>query len=570
MNFRLLVLSTVFILFGCAHSPNESSSQNFALQVTMEHLSKRDAWKVTFHTSEPTSNLIFDRQINRFRTKTWKPLTPGISVIEKDNQEQIVSASPFQDASFEFDSYYEMTPKDYEFFQAFSDGSVVMYTGHLNACPKDKECKQPVEFSFIPRADERGIVSGSIFTTTYKWTDEAERGTYVYFGNINPIITKFLTAIIDPKLPGWIYKKIDSLLPKLFEHYAKRTSEPLTFKPFVFLNYAADGEGNNSHGGTLPGLIQLSLKGKGWSKPDTESFIDLARFLAHESAHIWNGQLFPYASRDMWMHEGGADAFAYLSLFELNVIDRKRFLDFQSEAFNDCLSTVKNRPLMEVKEDPGYRSHYRCGSMIALLSHSAAQKTNKEHDLFFFWNQLFEATKASGKPYTEEMYFSTLDRVAGDVDLIQSIKYLLRGPITNVKDTYLHEFEKFDVKVEASEADLPRDYNIRIGRSLLRSLMAKDCGGKYGLTSGSNGIETEGIEVCRIFKKPLFVTHINSISIIRKGAKAYDEVKKICSVERQSVNLTIKGTRKILSADCPNELAARENYLKISNVPLKK
>ncbi|MBK7961477.1 MAG: hypothetical protein IPK04_09930 [Bdellovibrionales bacterium] len=220
MMFRLLVLSTVVVLFGCTHSQPSLSSKDFTLRVTMEHLPKRDAWRATFHTSQPTTSLVFDRQVNRFRAKNWKPLTEGVTIIYRDNKEQIISSSPFQEASFEFDSYYEMTPR----ITSSSKHSMTVVsscTGHLNACLSRTKNVISVEFSFVPRTDERGIVLGAVFNSANKWMDQTSRGTYVYFGTIKPMTTKFLTAIIDPKLPKWIYNKLDALLPMLFEHYAK-------------------------------------------------------------------------------------------------------------------------------------------------------------------------------------------------------------------------------------------------------------------------------------------------------------------------------------------------------------
>jgi hypothetical protein len=503
---------------------------------------------------------VFNRQINKFRLKNWQVITPQISIVEKNGREQIVSASPFQEVSFEFDSYYETTPKDYEFFQAFSDKSVVMYTGHLNACPDDNECNRPIEFHFIPRSNERGIISGKIFHTAFDWKDEKSEGTYIYWGNINPVETKYLTAVIDPNLPTWLLEKFNLLLPSLFKYYAERTGEPLTWKPFVFLNYLAKGEGNNSGGGTLPGLIQLSLEGKGWNKPDTDSFIDLAKFFAHEAAHIWNGQLFPYATSDIWMHEGGADAFAYFALLDLKFINPKKFLDYQTEAFNSCLSRLKNRPLWDVKEDPNFRAHYHCGAMLALLTHAGVSKMNKKYNLFYFWNQIFEEVKASKKPYTEELYFSILDRILKNKELSGTIKKLLKGPLTNAKDIYLQEFKKLNVKIVNSKNKFPRDYNKRMGRDILQRLMATDCDGKYSLSSGKDGMQTDSFNTCRIFNRPFYITHINDIPIISSGAMAYEKVKKVCRTKGSKILLTVHEVKSKVVVNCPESILDREPY----------
>ena len=443
-------MSLLLILVGCSKLPRKPESL-FSLKVTVEHLSYKDAWKVTFQTSQPVPNLIFDRQANRFKVNTWKPLTSGIVVKEINGKEQLVSlnSKPFQEASFEFASYYEMTPKDYEFFQSFSDSSVVMYTGHLHACPETEDCHEPVEFLFIPRSHEEGIVEGKVFRSSIMWRDKTRRGTYVYFGNLNPIETTSLTAIVDPALPKWLKDRFNSLLPNLFDYYAKKTGYALSFKPFVFLSYSSEGGGKNSSGGTLPGLIQLSLLGKSWAEEDEESFIDLTRFLAHETAHLWNGQLFQYKSGDIWMHEGGADAFSYLALYDLKYISKQRLLDFQTEAFNACLSMLKNRPLMEVNEDPNRRAHYRCGAIFSLLTHAAlVRKTG--NDLFYFWNQLFKRVQKEGKLYTEDLYFTTLEEIIDNKQLSEKIKILSHGPLLNAQEIFMSQFHEWGVVVKES------------------------------------------------------------------------------------------------------------------------
>jgi len=275
---RLGVCAAIFLVaaFTSCSSPlnrTQPRADDFSLSVSMEQHPSKDSWHLKYVTSQPVTQLIFTRQTNRFRSKNWKPLTPNVVIKEIDGQETILSSdgTPFNTAEFDLDSYYELTPKDYEFFQKFTDGSVVMYTGHLNTCPTNEGCETPVKFHFKTRKKNNIVVLGEISRESADWLETTPRGTYVYFGNIKPLARKHLTAIIDPNLPRWLRSRLFETLPKLFDLYTKQTDYPLTFKPFIFLNYSSEGKGAHSHGGTLPGLIQLSLAGEGWKKEDKDN-----------------------------------------------------------------------------------------------------------------------------------------------------------------------------------------------------------------------------------------------------------------------------------------------------------
>jgi hypothetical protein len=563
MNFKNLIILSLMLLIGCAHS-EPKITKLFSLRIQIEPAQNKNTWRITYTPSYPVNNLVFDRQLNRFRSKKWRSLMTDVSLIEEAGQEKIVSRStPLQKFVFEFDSYFEDTPKDYEFFQAFSDKSVVMYTGHLNACPLNIACEQPVEFLISSRTNEHGIVAGKVFTEQIRWRDEARRGTYVYFGQLHALETSTMTAIVDPATPAWLRQQLDPLLLKLFIFYEKRTGQNLRFKPFIFLNYSPEGEGNNHHGGTLPGLIQLSLSGKGWAKKDPEAFIDLARFLAHEAAHVWNGQMFPYASGDMWMHEGGADAFAYRALYALNIISKERFFDYQTEALNACLSLVKNRPLIEVNEDRNFTAFYKCGSVFGLLTEASVRKGNSKNDLFTFWKELFAESTKSGQEYTEDMYFSVLNRLSSSSAAGIAIKNLVRGNEVNAKNEFLKIFK--DMKIYYSEKNnrLPRPYNLRISREMVRSLMKKDCKDNYGQSEAADGITTEAFEECTVFTKPLYITHLAGYKVVSSGARAYDKIKAKCENSNYKIEIRAKNEKFPLFASCPSIIPSRETFIRI-------
>lgn len=557
---KIIVFGFILFLISCAHSPKREA---FDIEISVEPIEGKDSWRVTYNSSRPINELIFKRQTNRFRSKRWRSLTQNVTIVEQEGEEKIQSQSKFVTATFEVESYYEETPKDYEFFLAFSDKSVSMYTGHLSVCEEDPSCAGIVDYKFHPPSGGHGIVAGKVFSETQHWRDDTGRGTYVYFGTLKPLQTKDLTALIDPQLPKWLQRRLTELLPKLFALYERKTSQPLTFKPFIFVSYLPVGEGNQSSGGTLPGLIQTALAGKGWSKEDPELFIDLARFLAHESAHIWNGQLFRYESNEMWMHEGGADAFAYRALRELKIISQERLNEYQTDALNECLSRVKDRPLRVVTEDPNYTAYYRCGAIYSLMTEAAFQKKDPKLDIFSFWKELFERSKSSNRYYTEKMYFDVLDDLSGEKATSAAIRMMLDSPQVRALDVFLAEFNRLGVPTSQDLNIYPRSYNLRISRGLLREIMKKDCNGKVGQTQSTNGIATEAFADCSTFNRPLYVTHLAGLKITSHGAKAYDIIQKGCLSSGYKIKVGARSVSKDFLLTCPDKLPQRDPYVSI-------
>lgn len=433
----LIFISAATLFAACSHS--SKTSKNLFIQIKVEHL-KQNYWRVTYKTDRPVYELVFDRSVNLFRTENWKPLSPDIHIAQKHSKEVITSHSSFREASFEFQSYFKRTPKDYEFFRLFSDGSVVMYTGHFNIYAEGVQNN----FSFQQLSSERIVLNGKVHSTPISSVDLDERGTYVYFGNLVPLESSHFTAILDPNLPQNILKNLNTHLSQIFDYYVEKTGVSIPFTPFIFLSFDENSSGCGKGGGTLPGLIQMHLTGKCWHKMDEDAFAQLIRFFAHEAAHIWNGQLFPYVSGDMWMHEGGADAFSYIILHD-KILKKSRFEYHKRKAYEECLNHLNARPLRMVTEDPEYMTYYKCGSILAFMTGAAVNKQNPSDGVFTFWNELFKEVQKNKQPYSEKIYFKILDQLSGEENTSSSLKLLLDGPTNNPKEIFEREFKRLNL-----------------------------------------------------------------------------------------------------------------------------
>lgn len=353
-----------------------------------------DRWHVKYTFAEPVRGIAFDRSSNKFRASSWRATSGGKDLSWKviEGREAILIDDPKGSNAIElaFESNSDDLHAEYELNVDFSEGSHLLYTGHFGVrvlgCPK--EACEPNELVATKPTSEHGVhwtfrtdPGRGIVTTSSKGLGELEwapsgrvasQGTYVYFGALVPIDTKFGRVILDPGLPGWMRRSAEEAIPKIFDFYATELRTPLPKQPLVTLSFAGAAEkGRGTGGGVLPGVMQVGAFGAEWLAESPEARVHWMRTLAHEAFHLWNGDLFmPKSSGDTWLSEGVADYFAQRGLVALSVSDERRYGDSLIGAANRCLLTSPHGlPLR------GHRlggPEYACGmTLFSLIDRSA-------------------------------------------------------------------------------------------------------------------------------------------------------------------------------------------------------
>jgi hypothetical protein len=587
-KLRLLALGSALILSACASSTTQT--RNTGIRYSILRGQGGDSWTLMIRTRQPVDALIFERQTSRFRAKEWVPMIREVRIEEHQGREIIRRADgqPFQEAMFTFRTRTELTPKDYEFFFRFTDGGLLAYTGHVYACElrykagstrkaadleseKEQRCSPPeVEIRGLP--GERLVMLGKEYKERADFVEEKRKGTYVYIGRAAITRSQAMLAVVDPGLPAWVRAKFEELLPRLFDYYREKTGVELPFKPVVFLSFQAEEEGENfgAGGGTLPGLVQLQVKGKAWSEKNPKAFLRLAFVLAHEAAHLWNSQTVGYADDDMWMHEGGADAFAERALLDFGIIDQKAHLERLSEYLNECLDSLRGRVLRKVTDNPEMRPFYRCGSTIGLWTEALVSRASGgSRDLFGFWKDLFAAAGGAGGEYSEALYFSTLDKTSSDPAHSEAIHRFVDGPVSDPAAFLKDQLRNAGISLAPMPASRwPSDYQRRRGRDALRALAAQDCDGHYSLSGGKNGIRLEGSPKCRVLKNDHRITKLQGYALETEGARAYDAVRSRCAKNAGwTVRVESAWPPVILKLRCPKApLPARAEPVEITRI----
>ena len=327
---------------------------------------------------------------------------------------------------------------------------MLSYTGQLNL-EKTSEAKNSFEtrYLLVPRPSERIVLLGGIYEGRAEWVSKGD-GTYAYFGMTNPVQSEHVVAVVDSGLPKWLLTQTEELLPKLFAFYSEKLGTKLNFKPVVFVSYGeeANPKAKSFGGGTLPGLVQMEVRlPRGFeveSNPDVP--VRAGYLIAHESAHLWNHQMFHHEVKGGdWLHQGGADALAWRALRELKIIDEARFWKAQSQSVSKCLLGLEGQPLTDSSRPGKFKNYYHCGATINLLAEAALRASGSKDDLFSFWRRVF-VVNANGT-YDDKAFLKVLKETAGSEPTVLLVNQIVNGPTENIEAPLRSEFDRLRLQV---------------------------------------------------------------------------------------------------------------------------
>ena len=526
-------------------------------------------WTATWQLAQPARELRFERP-GAFRSRVFEAVTPGFRMEREGEIERLrTSGQPASTIRVRFPEYSQPLTREYEFFRRFTDGSVAIYTGHLVARPQTPATPPDCErcyirrFEFVPPASAAVVVGGRRLRGRTVWVDPGRRDTYVYVGSIDPVSTRSVISVIDPGLPPWLSARTRDALPRLFALYRERLHAALPARPVVLFDYTAGTSiGYTSGGGTLPGLIQLGVEGRAWERESDEALRQLLHFVAHESAHLWNGEIAHYSgTEDAWMHEGSADALAERALVALRVIDQPRFLTYQTTALNDCRRGLTRTPLRVStrRGQPGLA--YTCGNMIALLTEASVRARGT--DLFTFWRRLIARAREQNGSYDADDYEAVWRELgAGDAD-VAVLRRFLDGTMDPAGLA-----EALAVRgITVAEEEPPQSYGQSLGRDAFARVMSADCNGRVSFRIAAEGFLVDKDVACGAIAPGTVAGLVAGLDPLRNGHRAYDAVRERCgSGAPIEVILRSDGGTREVRVTCTDPLPPRPAYLAIKSI----
>jgi hypothetical protein len=532
--------------------------------VTLERVADK-RWRATFQFDKPRQSIRFERPASFFRERVWQSVTPGYHLTRQGDSQyaQLDSgASPKREIAFEFPEFTDPLPKEYELFQPFTDGAVAVYTGHFHAVAFGTQPADSVRVSNIRvvlPANTHGIVQGAVRTKGPVTFSDSGEGTYVYIGTAKPIETQDIIAVVDPGMPAWLRRDFDRNLPLLFHEYATRLGAPLPTKPVVYFSFDEKGSGRSSGGGVLTGLVNMTLSGNDWRTETPEGAEQAFALVAHESAHLWNGQLVANASDGTasWMHEGSADALANEMLLAAGVIDTARYRARRNDALNRCIAANVTGSVETALRRGAVREVYDCGFIVGTWTAALARRNDPNATLFTFWRALIAAARPRGT-YTDSLYFRTLSSMgAADTTIAHMRSFLASKDSANVLMAGLRSAGS---PARAGQGDPPQQFQQDLVRGAMIHLMQQACS-RLNFSSGAP-IRTGAIPGCAPFAAAMQVHAIAGQRVRDQGAALYDAVRAACAVN-EGVPLQDEAGKTLVVVPCTKPLAARAAWYEI-------
>lgn len=278
-----------------------------------------------------------------------------------------------------------------------------------------------------PPHGEHLVVEGGLHESEFAFTDAGD-GTNIYVGKATPLASSHFVAVIDGGLPQAARAALYRLLPPMMDFYTSRLG-PLPFKPMLFASvdpHPPKNSGFSMQGGTLEGQVFFHLYGERWTDAATDNVLERLPWLfAHEAGHLYqslglSGDAYP--KDQSWIHEGGAEAIAALTVVEFGGASCASVEERIEGAVTECaagLEALVGRPLNASAEVGAFGNYYTCGLLIHLAIDAEMQRTSRgTRDLFDVWAE-FSSRVRGGESVNQDTFL----RTAADLGAIQAASF---------------------------------------------------------------------------------------------------------------------------------------------------
>lgn len=418
---RLVGLAVATLSLACAHGTStravaEPPSRPAPPSIALSEVSAGQ-WQVVYRTSQPTADLRFVRNPDDSRGRRWH-VENDFELVHENGADLLrrKDHGVFQTAAVTVPARYVALPKEYAPFSPFTDGATLIYSGQFHVCAETAEC--PSEHGWpitvTPPPGTHLVVAGGLHESAFTFADAGD-GTNIYVGKTTPLASSHFVAVIDRGLPEEVKAALYRLLPPMIDFYTTRLGQ-LPFKPMLFASLdpaPPEHSDFNMQGGTLPGQITYHLYGEKWAQAPKDKLQGLAWYFAHETGHLFQSPESsgaPYPMAESWIHEGGAEAFAALTVSKFGGLSCGHVEQRIESAITECaagLQALAGRPLDASADAGAFQNYYTCGLVIHLAIDTEIKRTSAgTRDLFDVWSEFLSRARA-GEPINQDTFLRT-------------------------------------------------------------------------------------------------------------------------------------------------------------------
>ena len=578
---RIGVVLLVLITAGLSACSKEETAAEI-IEVRVERIASSREFKASWLLPSEARALVFARP-SLFRAATWKT-KEGQRIERRSSGEVFISDKPTKTFEVTISEQGSEIANDYTLMTQFSDGGTVLYTGHFDVTPiRCSEGCSEGEIAHVAGQASRSrivavpalresVISGTIASRGPLAVEPSSAGAMIYFGTQSITKRNGYSVLADPALPEWIVDELDRELPLIFSLNARRFQQRLAALPVFFVPYKGGSEIYNlTHAGAVvENSVLLTLYGSSWQRRSDEVRENFLKLVSHEAFHLWNGSLFRSVNRPggAWLHEGSADAFAYLTLVELGEISHERYIELQSRALNRCLLALSGASLPQVG-DGVINAQYDCGAIIQLLVNQSLSKQRK--NIWKLWGSLFSGASSNNGYYSHEQFFDLARSETQNSKLIDKLQSFANGDIfatqaspAAIESLFYSTFAMIGGKVEYDDREAQSWYKKLAGEKALLAIVEADCNGGGTFVPDGGAVRLIGGSRCSNLKTSQRVEALGGYDVTSEGLDAYDYAFSWCNIRAViEVSSSSDGSSPFLQ--CP-KLAKRARYATLSRL----
>ena len=381
MNF---VKKLACLAFGLVLSPAVYARADTPLPVrfTLTHIAA-DTWRADYVLAEPVTSIELGAKAGAYRSRAWRMLTPGLSLVERDGQEALTSeGAPFSRVSIEVSLFLPYAEGNYTPFDRMSDGGSDIFLGFFGGEAEQGKRTRPLRL----KLRLKGLGSETVIAPHDR---NPGQPSYAYFGPAHPARAGVANLIIDPTTPEWMSQLLRQTTGAITDYYAQAFERPLPYRPLVMVSVSDfDSPGLSMKGGAVGQQVVYRVGGRALLRGSPQAQALFKELIAHELAHVWqnNVRRGGIGGGEPWVHEGGAEAIALAGLLRTGLISQADAEAYSTKLIREC-EALKGAV-------DTYRGTYACGFK---------RFTDKKTDIFRLWKAMMDASEASGEVYSGSM-----------------------------------------------------------------------------------------------------------------------------------------------------------------------
>ena len=453
----------------------------------------------------------------------------------------------------------------YEPAQPSSDGGVLFYTGYYAAAAPHLTIRWRFTPSFgdyviddsqrfdAPRRFAPGLVFDGAKAqgdqrNSDEWLVAQHAQQYVFLGHTPMTQAGGLLWVHDPALPQVIVDTVGRAGPVAWDAYARAAGRAPGGQTAIVMLSAPGGGHFGYHGDRTEGhMLRLSFAQSDVA-PDARQLEQWSKFVAHETAHLWNHGVFMSDADRPWLHEGDAEWIALNAMHQAGLLSDGTLVDELQSRVDACLLVRGSRPAATMPKGRRQDDPYGCGVALQLLGHARlhANAATAAMSPLDAWGALHRA-----RPQLDVAGFADFF----DANGAPTMRTLLLEPNTPFAATYRADLGAVLPLRESTGEPANQQARMQIAFNLMGIVDQADCNATgFSLDAAKGEFMLDPGMHCKALPDGGHLTTLAGVRVVAQPRAAWRAVQGACA-SRGRVEAGFDGHAPVVLA-CPTPMPA--------------